>query len=61
MSINFKSSTLVEVSRNGQLVDVEFYEKNGEFFIFDKEGNCYRGVNTYDMIERVKEEIVDTE
>jgi biotin carboxyl carrier protein len=61
LSINFKSSTHVEVARNGQLINVEFYEKNGEFFVFDTEGNCYRNVNNFDLIERVKEEVVDTE
>lgn len=61
MSIDFKSNTLLQVSRNGQLTNVEFYEKDGEFFVFDREGNCYRNVNNFDLIERVQEEVVDTE
>lgn len=49
------------MSRNGQLTNVEFYEKEGEFFVFDTEGNCYRAINHFDLVERTNEEVVDTE
>lgn len=59
--MSFNSATEIQVSRNGQLQNVEFYEKEGDFFVFDREGNCYRNVNNYDQVERIKEEVVDTE
>lgn len=57
----FKSASEVQITRNGNLQVVEFYEKNSEFFVFDREGNCFRNVNNLDEIERTKDTIVDTD
>ena len=46
---------------NGRQEEINFYNKEGDAFIFDKFGNCFRTANLHDLIEVSKEEIVDKE
>lgn len=56
---NFKTASEVQIQRDGHQLLVEFYEKNGEFFVFDREGNCFRTINNSDLIERKMDTAVD--
>ena len=60
ISIEFKNATELQIFRNGKVQNVEFYEKKGEFFVFDREGNCYRNINKLDEVARETETVVDT-
>lgn len=38
---------------------VEFYQKEGDFYIFDTEGNCFRSIDEHNLIEVEAEEVSD--
>lgn len=51
----------VSVEISGSVQTLTYYCKDGDFFIFDRIGNCYRSTNALERIERKNEEKVDTE
>lgn len=61
MKAKFKSATEVQITRDGNLQQIEFYEKNSQFFVFDREGNCFRTINKLDEVERTKDTVVDSD
>lgn len=52
----------MEVLTNNRREFLPFYSKeNGDVFVFDSRGNCFRCENTLDNVEKVREEVIDTE
>lgn len=59
ISIQQISNTKVKLALGTMQKSVEFYQKEGDFFIFDTEGNCFRSVDEYNLIEIDAEEESD--
>lgn len=51
----------IQLVNNGVLKNIDLYKKNGKLYVFDREGNNFEVVNTYDQVERTKNEIIDKE
>jgi len=56
-----ESPNSVRMILEGRREVIEFYEKEGDYFLFDKEGHCFRTHSLYDVVEKSENEIVDTD
>lgn len=56
ITIDQVSNTKANISLGKKSQSVEFYEKEGDFYIFDREGHCFRSVDQYNLVEKVEEE-----
>ena len=49
------------VELNGVRESLVYYWNKDAFFVFDFNGNCFRTLNTIDLIQKATEQAVDTE
>ncbi|MCB0371131.1 MAG: hypothetical protein KDD45_17365, partial [Bdellovibrionales bacterium] len=57
--IDQTSNTTAKIALGKKQQTIEFYEKEGDFYIFDRQGNCFRSVDKFNQIERVAQETSD--
>lgn len=51
----------LQIVVDGSQREVQLYQKNQQLYVFDREGNNFQVTNTYDLVQRSKNELIDKE